>query len=78
MTLRGVRRFTSTIIRKRKYTKSLEGELELTIDGVKEIARPGVAAVVPANVRHSVKVLTDGKAIIVDSPVRSELDSQGK
>lgn len=50
----------------------IEGELELTIDGVKQIAKPGFVAIVPANARHSVKALTDGRAIIVDYPVRPE------
>jgi mannose-6-phosphate isomerase-like protein (cupin superfamily) len=50
----------------------IEGELELTIDGVAHIARSGVVAIVPANVRHSVKALTDGRAIIVDYPARPE------
>ncbi len=49
----------------------IEGELELTIDGIAEIARPGVVAIVPANVRYSVKALTDGRAIIVDYPLRN-------
>ena len=50
----------------------IEGELEVTIDGVAEILRPGLVAIVPAGVRHSVKALTDGRAIIVDHPVRPE------
>ena len=50
----------------------IEGELELTIEGVTQIARPGIAAIVPANARHSVKALTDGRAIIVDYPLRPE------
>ncbi len=50
----------------------LEGELELTVDGVTQAARPGVAAIVPSNARHSVWALTDGRAIIVDSPARPE------
>lgn len=50
----------------------LEGELELTIDGVSQIARPGMVAIVPSGARHSVKALTDGRAIIVDHPVRHE------
>lgn len=52
----------------------IEGELELTIDGETQIARPGVAAIVPANARHTVKALTDGRAIIVDSPRRPEFE----
>jgi quercetin dioxygenase-like cupin family protein len=50
----------------------IEGELEVTIDGVAKIARTGVVAIVPAGVRHSVKALTDGRAIIVDYPMRPE------
>ena len=50
----------------------IEGELEVTIDGVSQIAKPGVVAIVPANARHSVKARTDGKAIIVDAPARRD------
>lgn len=50
----------------------IEGELEVTIDGVAQVARPGLVAIVPANVRHSIKALTDGRAIIVDYPIRPE------
>jgi len=51
----------------------IEGEIEVTIDGVGQIARPGVVAIVPGNVRHSVKALTDGRAIIVDHSLRHDL-----
>ena len=34
----------------------------------------GPAAIVPSNVRHSVKALTDGRAIIVDFPLRRDFD----
>jgi len=47
-----------------------EGELEVTIDGVAQIARAGIVAIVPGNVPHSVKAITDGKAIIIDYPLR--------
>jgi quercetin dioxygenase-like cupin family protein len=50
----------------------IEGELQMTIDGVTQIARAGVVAIVPGNVRHSVKALTDGRAIIVGYPLRPE------
>jgi quercetin dioxygenase-like cupin family protein len=50
----------------------IEGELELTIDGVAKIAKPGMVAIVPGNARHSVRALTDGRAIIVDHPARPE------
>ena len=52
----------------------IEGELELTIDGVAQILRPGLAAIVPPNAPHSVKALNDGRAIIVDHPVRPEFN----
>jgi quercetin dioxygenase-like cupin family protein len=48
----------------------LEGELEIVIDDVAHIVGPGRVAVVPANARHHVKALTDGKAVVVDHPVR--------
>jgi quercetin dioxygenase-like cupin family protein len=50
----------------------IEGELEMTIDGVAQIARAGLVAIVPSNARHSVKALTNGRAIIVDYPSRHE------
>jgi quercetin dioxygenase-like cupin family protein len=51
----------------------IEGELEVTIDGVAQVARAaGIVAIVPANVRHSVKALSDGRAIIVDYPARRD------
>src|SRR6202048_1587561 len=50
----------------------IDGELELTIDGVTQIAGSGVVAIVPGGVHHSVKALTDGRAIIVDYPLRPE------
>jgi quercetin dioxygenase-like cupin family protein len=50
----------------------IEGELEVTIDGMAQVAREGVVAIVPPNARHSVKAVTDGKAIIVDHPARRD------
>ena len=52
----------------------IEGELEVTIDGATQIARAGLVAIVPSNARHSVKALTDGRAIIVDYPLRRDFD----
>jgi quercetin dioxygenase-like cupin family protein len=48
----------------------IEGEFEVTVDGQTQIAGPGMAAVVPPNVKHGIKALTDGRAIVVDHPVR--------
>jgi len=51
----------------------VEGELEVTIEGEAVIVRPGVVAIVPSNARHAVKALSDGRAIIVDYPLRREI-----
>ena len=50
----------------------IEGELEVTINGNAQIAKPGLVAIIPANALHSVKALTDGKLIVVDSPARRD------
>src|SRR6185369_5913555 len=47
-------------------------EVYEAIEGVSQIARPGLVAIVPSDVSHSVKALTDGRAIIVDYPARRE------
>jgi quercetin dioxygenase-like cupin family protein len=50
----------------------IEGELEITVDGKTQLVRSGMAAIIPGDVRHSVKALTDGRAIVVDTPLRPE------
>jgi quercetin dioxygenase-like cupin family protein len=50
----------------------IEGELQVTVDGVTAIARPGVVAIVPANTPHSVVALSDGRAIVIDYPLRPD------
>ncbi|UCH98524.1 MAG: cupin domain-containing protein [Candidatus Aminicenantes bacterium] len=49
-----------------------EGELELIIDGEAQIMKPGQAAVIPGNVPHSGKAITDCKVIDVFYPVRED------
>jgi quercetin dioxygenase-like cupin family protein len=48
----------------------IEGELEITIDGVIQCSSPGMVGIVPANTRHAVRALSHGKAIVVDYPLR--------
>ena len=48
----------------------IEGELEVTVEGVTEVLRPGLVAIVPSNARHSVRAMTDGRLIVVDHPLR--------
>src|SRR6516225_3487178 len=50
----------------------IEGELEVTIDGRSQIAKPGVVAIVPANSRHSVRALSEGRLIVVAHPSRRD------
>ncbi|HEY2032424.1 MAG TPA: cupin domain-containing protein [Rhizomicrobium sp.] len=50
----------------------IEGELQVTIAGKTEVAGPGGVAIVPPNTEHHVLALTDGKAIVVDYPLRTE------
>jgi quercetin dioxygenase-like cupin family protein len=50
----------------------IEGELEVTIKGVTHIVKPGISAIVPSGAAHSVKALSDGRAIIIDSPARPD------
>ncbi|MDB5498982.1 MAG: hypothetical protein JWP28_3013 [Phenylobacterium sp.] len=50
----------------------IEGELEVTIAGETQVAGPGMAAIVPANTPHSVVARTDGRAIVIDYPLRTE------
>ena len=48
----------------------IDGQLEVTIDGETRIVGPGSAAVVPPDTAHSLKALTDVRAIVVDHPGR--------
>jgi quercetin dioxygenase-like cupin family protein len=46
------------------------GEVELTIVDVTRIAGPGWVGIVPPGTPHAVKAITNGRAIVVDHPVR--------
>ncbi len=46
------------------------GVLEVTVAGVTGLARPGVVAIVPPNVPHSVRAIEAGTAIVIDHPLR--------
>ena len=52
----------------------IDGELEVVIDGAVQVVRAGLVAIVPSNARHSVRALTDGRAIIIDYPLRREFE----
>jgi quercetin dioxygenase-like cupin family protein len=48
----------------------LEGALDITMNGVTKRAGPGFVGIVPPDTPHSVVAASDGKAIVVDHPVR--------
>jgi len=47
----------------------IEGELEITINGVTQRSGPGFAGIVPPNTLHSVRAISSGKVIVVDYPL---------
>lgn len=51
----------------------LEGELEVSIGGQTQVAGPECVAIVPPDTLHSVRALTDGRAIVVDYPLRQSI-----
>jgi quercetin dioxygenase-like cupin family protein len=50
----------------------ISGELELTINGEPRVLKAGMGAVVPSNVPHGAKAITDCFVIDVFSPVRED------
>lgn len=55
-----------------QITNILEGQLEMTVGGVTKICQPGDVVVIPSNVPHSAKSITDCRVIDVFSPVRTD------
>ena len=51
----------------------MEGRLEITVAGETQVLGPGSAAVVPPNTLHSIKAVTDARAIVVDHPRRESI-----
>ncbi len=50
----------------------IKGEFELTVNGETHILRPGSVAVIPANVEHSGRAITDCYLIDIFYPVRED------
>ena len=55
-----------------QVTTLLEGRFAMTLDGEERICEPGQAVVIPGNVPHSGKALTDCRIIDVFSPPRED------
>ena len=51
----------------------IDGQLEITIAGETQVAGPQCAAIVPPDTGHSIKALTDVRAIVVDYPRRDSI-----
>ncbi|MBE0649693.1 MAG: cupin domain-containing protein [Bacteroidales bacterium] len=49
-----------------------EGEFEMTVDGEKQILKPGSVVVIQSNVRHSGKAITKCKITDVFYPLRED------
>lgn len=50
----------------------LEGQFELTIDGVSKVYEPGTVAVIPPDAIHSGKALTNCRILDIFAPVRED------
>ena len=53
-------------------TQIIEGQLEMTIDGVTQILEPGTITLIPSNVIHGANALTDCKVVDIFCPVRED------
>lgn len=50
----------------------IEGQFELTVNGVSQILDSGMFAVIPSNAPHSGRAVTDSRLIDIFSPVRED------
>lgn len=50
----------------------IEGEFEFTLNGETRIVSPGMLTVIPSNMPHSGKAITDCKILDVFQPVRED------
>lgn len=50
----------------------IEGEFEFTLNGETRVVTPGMLTVIPSNMPHSGKAITDCKILDVFQPVREE------
>lgn len=55
-----------------QITHVVAGELEMIIDGQPSILKPGMSAIIPSNIKHSAKAITDCKVIDTFCPVRED------
>lgn len=53
----------------------IEGDFELTVDGEPRIIKPGDVVIIPGNVSHSGKAVTNSRIIDVFYPIREDYKS---
>ncbi|OUS03426.1 cupin [Flavobacteriales bacterium 33_180_T64] len=53
-------------------TQVIEGQLELTVEGVTHTLNPGQVLIIPSNLAHSAKALSFCRVTDVFSPVRED------
>ena len=53
----------------------IEGELEITVNGIASRVGPSCAMVVPPNSPHAIRAIVDSRAIVVDHPRRDAVGS---
>jgi len=51
-----------------EFWQVIEGDIEITIDGARHRAYAATAGIVLSNQPHSVKAITNGRAIVIDHP----------
>jgi quercetin dioxygenase-like cupin family protein len=55
-----------------QWTYIVEGQMEFTLSGEKQLLTPGIGAYIPSNALHSAVAVTACKVIDVFSPMRQE------
>lgn len=55
-----------------QVTNVLQGELEMTVGGIRSVVKAGEVVVIPSNVPHSAKAITDCQVMDVFQPVRED------
>lgn len=55
-----------------QWTYVLEGKMEFTLDGEKQLLLPGMGAYIPSNVLHGAFAVTKCRVIDVFTPVRED------
>jgi len=61
-----------------QWTYVLEGEMEFTLDGEKQLLLPGMGAYIPSNAIHGAFAVTGCKVIDVFVPAREDYRAMGK